>query len=168
MTVAQRLYHLFHPKAKSSPYYLENSITSLFLKPIRKFFVVSIIPCIPFTSLRIFGYKLFGFKIGKHVFIGMRCYFDDYCYDKIIIEDNCTISYGVYFACHGIHQPHNLISIKKGAYIGTRTTIIAPKDIEIGENAIIGAASLVNKSIPEGQTWVGVPAKQIPNKDQYN
>lgn len=162
MTLAQRLYFLIHPKAKSAPYYLDNSVGSLILKPFRKFFVVSIIPFIPITSLRVFGYRLFGFKIGKHVFIGMRCYFDDYCYKKIIIEDNCVISYGVYFACHGIHQPHNYISIKEGAYIGTRATIIAPKDIEIGEKAIVGAASLVNKSIPAGQVWVGVPAKQIP------
>lgn len=51
------------------------------------------------------------FKIGKGCFIGMKCYLDDLCVDEIIIGDNETISYGVYFACHGRKQGHNKIEI---------------------------------------------------------
>lgn len=92
-------------------------------------------------------------------FIGMKCYIDDLCIDKIVIGNNVTISYGVYFACHGIEQGYNKIVIKDGAYIGMRTSIIAPHDIEIGEGAIVGAQTLVNKSIPAGKTAVGVPCR---------
>lgn len=91
----------------------------------------------------------------------MRCYLDDLCYDKIEIGKNVTISYGVYFACHGHGQGHNKIVIKDGAYIGMRTSIIASHDIEIGEKSMIGAMSLVNKSIPAGKTAVGVPCRLI-------
>lgn len=35
------------------------------------------------------------------------------------------------------------------------------KGVTIGENAIIGACSLVLKDIPEGATAVGVPCKVI-------
>ena len=45
-------------------------------------------------------------------FIGMHCYLDDLCYDKIEIGKNVTISYGVYFACHGRKQGHNKIIIE--------------------------------------------------------
>ena len=91
----------------------------------------------------------------------MKCYFDDLCVDKIVIGNNVTISYGVYFACHGPNQGHNHISIKDGAYIGMRASIIARHDIEIGENAVIGAMSLVNKSVAAGTTVVGVPARVL-------
>lgn len=63
-------------------------------------------------------------------------------------------------ACHGKNQPHTPIIISDGAYIGMRCTLISGKTgITIGENAIIGAASLVNTSIPPNKTAYGVPAK---------
>lgn len=89
----------------------------------------------------------------------MKCYLDDMCYDLIEIGNNVTISYGVYFACHGRKQGHNKIVIKDGAYIGMGAAIIAKTDIEIGENAVIGARTLVNKSIPAGKTAVGIPCR---------
>lgn len=107
-----------------------------------------------------------GFKIGKGCFIGMKCYFDDLCVDKIEIGNNVTISYGVYFACHGRKQGHNRIVIRDGAYIGMRTSITARYDIEIGEGAVIGAMALVNKSVPAGTTAVGVPCRVIKEDRQ--
>mgnify|MGYP002524494058 FL=1 len=91
----------------------------------------------------------------------MKCYLDDLCVDKIAIGDNVTISYGVYFACHGPKQEHKRIFIRNGVYIGMRVSIVARPDLEIGENAVIGAMSLVNKSVEAGTTVVGVPAKPI-------
>ena len=41
----------------------------------------------------------------------------------------------------------------------------ARHDIEIGKEAIVGAMSLVNKSVADGETVVGVPAKPIIKKD---
>ena len=101
----------------------------------------------------------------------MKCYFDDLCVDKIEIGNNVTISYGVYFACHGKHQNHLPITIQDGAYIGMRANIISKSagggtgnGIIIGQNAIIGAATLVNKSIPDEATAVGIPCRIIQTK----
>lgn len=116
------------------------------------------------SPVRIALYRLCGFKIGKGCFIGMKCYFDDLCVDKIEIGNNVIISYGVYFACHGRKQGHNRIVIRDGAYIGMRTCVTARHNIEIGEGAVIGAMALVNKSIPAGATAVGVPCKVISNE----
>lgn len=166
MTIAERIYRLIHRKEIANgvevPYYWKYSIFKIIAKPIRKFFSVVFIPTIPFNNIRISLYRLCGYKIGKNTFIGMRCYLDDMCYDKIEIGNNVTISYGVYFACHGRKQGHNTIIIQDGAYIGMRATIMAPQNIIIGNDAIIGACTLVNKSVPDGCTSVGIPNRILP------
>ena len=143
------------------PYYYKRSILVEIWHLIRKGICQNIAPNCVMTPVRIGLYRMCGFKIGKGGFIGMKCYFDDLCVDKIVIGDNVTISYGVYFACHGKNQGHNQIVIKDGAYIGMRASITARHDIEIGEKAIVGAMSLVNKSIPAYSTAVGIPCKVI-------
>lgn len=50
---------------------------------------------------------------------------DDMCYDFLEIGNNVTISYGVYFACHGKGQEHLPIIIEDEAYIGMRACIIS-------------------------------------------
>lgn len=157
------VYKLRHPKAQYAdiPYWYKRSIAGELWHLIRKGICQNIAPNCVLTPVRIGLYRLCGFKIGKGTFIGMKCYLDDLCVDKIVIGDNVTISYGVYFACHGRKQGHNMIVIRDGAYIGMRTAITARHDIEIGEEAVIGAMALVNKSIPKGVTAVGVPCKVI-------
>lgn len=154
---------------KPVPYYAEYPFWLIIWKPIRKFINVVVIPNIPFSNIRILLYRfIIGYKIGKNVFIGMKCYLDDIEPNKTVIEDNVVISYGCYFSLHGINQKHTFIHIKKGAYIGMRTTIVAGKEgLIIGQSSIIGAASLVNKNISDNVIAVGVPAKVI-QQNQIN
>jgi len=145
---------------KEAPYYAKYSTVTIVWKPIRKYINVVIIPNVPFTNLRVKMYRMIGFKIGKNVFIGMKCYMDDIEPAKTIIGDNVTISYGTYFACHGKSQTHTPIVIDDGVYVGMRSNIISGKEgIIIGKNAIIGAGSLVNRDIPENTTALGLPVK---------
>jgi len=144
------------------PYYAKYSLVTIIWKPIRKYLNVVIIPNVPFSRLRVALYRLIGFQIGKNVFIGMKCYMDDMAIKNTIIEENVTISYGCYFACHGKGQGHTMIKIQKGAYIGMRSNIISGKTgITIGEQSIVGAGSLVNQNIPDAVTAVGVPVKIV-------
>ena len=151
----------------TAPYYFNYSLFTILCKPIRKWFTNVVAANCPFNNIRILIYKLCGFKIGKHVFIGMRCYLDDMCYDLMTIKDNVTISYGVYFACHGRNQKHVPITIEEYAYIGMRASIItkndSPNGVTIGHHAVIGACTLVNKDIPANATAVGVPCRIIEN-----
>jgi len=49
--------------------------------------------------------------------------------------------------------------ILKGARIAARVTVMP--GVTIGENAVVGANSLVTKDIPEGELWFGQPARFI-------
>lgn len=148
---------------KTAPYYYNYSILTIVGKPIRKFFSQVIAPNCPFNCIRIFIYRLCGFKIGKHCFIGMKCYLDDMCYEMLAIGNDCTISYGVYFACHGRNQEHLPIYIDDGAYIGMRASIVSKtkegSGVVIGKKAVVGACTLVNSNVPDGMTAVGIPCR---------
>ena len=151
---------------KPAPYYYNYSILTIISKPIRKWVVQCIAPNCVFNNIRVFLYRLCGIKIGKHEFIGMRCYLDDMCYDMLTIGNNVIISYGVYFACHGKNQGHYPITIEDGAYVGMRASIISKngkneKGITIAQNAVVGACTLVNKDVPMGTTAVGIPCRII-------
>jgi len=49
--------------------------------------------------------------------------------------------------------------VKKGASIGANATILP--GVTIGENAMIGAGSVVLADVPDNTVWVGNPARQI-------
>jgi len=159
-----KLIELYYEKVLKidAPYYAKYSLGKIVMKPIIKFLNLVIIPNTPFLRLRVMLYRLVGFKIGKHSDIGMKCYLDEIDPSKLIIKDNVTISCNCYFTCHGKSQSHTPIIINEGAYIGMRVNVVSGKNgVEIGKNAIVGAGSLVNKSIPDNTTVVGVPARVV-------
>lgn len=161
MGVLKQYYKLFR-KGKPIPYYANYSILKIIWIPIRKYLNVVIIPNIPFNKVRILFYRLIGFKIGKKVFIGMKCYMDDLEPSQTIIGNNVTISYGVYFSLHGKKQSRTHIRIEENSYIGMAARIIAKKDgLTIGEKSIIGAGSIVIKDVPSSEVHVGNPAKKV-------
>ncbi len=129
---------------------------------VRKWMSAKIIPHMVLNSWRVFFYRMCGYNIGRNVFIGMRCYLDDIEPTMLTIEDNVNVSYGCFFACHGAKQPHTPITIKRGAYVGMRANIVSGKNgVTIGENAIIGACSLVLSDIPANSVAVGNPCRVI-------
>ncbi len=152
-------------KKEPAPYYFRYSFLEILGRPVRKWIAQVIAPNCVSNHVRVFLYRLCGFKIGKRVFIGMKCYLDDVCYDKLTIGNDVTVSYGVYFACHGKHQNRTPIRIEDGAYIGMRASIISKsagdEGITIGKKAVVGACTLVNRDIPDDATAVGVPCRII-------
>ena len=172
MRLLKTIYEKTHNRP--APYYYNYSLKTVLSKPIRKWLTNTVAANCPFNSIRIAIYRMCGFKIGKGTFIGMRCYLDDMCYDLLRIGDNVTISYGVYFACHGKGQEHLPITIDDGAYIGMRASIIS-KNVEnlrggvhIYSHATIGACTLVNQDVPESTTAVGIPCRIIYPADSSN
>jgi len=86
-------------------------------------------------------------------------------WDGITIEDDVFIGPNVTFTNDKTPKskqyPKEFLKtlIKQGASIGANATILP--GISIGRNAMIGAGSVVTKSVPENELWVGNPAKKI-------
>jgi len=97
--------------------------------------------------------------IGDHVTIkpGVQIW------DGVTLEDHVFIGPNVTFTNDLFPKSKNkefkLIKtlVKKGASIGANATLLA--GITIGENSLVGAGSVVTKSIPDNEIWVGNPAK---------
>jgi acetyltransferase-like isoleucine patch superfamily enzyme len=123
------------------------------------------------TSLRNLFYKIIGVNIGKNCFIGMDCILDSSFPELIDIQDNVTISFRVMIICHDdakgiINTSSNRddcsvakVTLKKGCYIGAGAIILP--GVIVGENAIVGAGSVVTKDINDNVTVAGVPARVI-------
>lgn len=103
--------------------------------------------------------------LGKGIFINSGCSFQDQ--GGIIIGDQSLIGHNVVIATlnHNI-QPEkraNLIPspVKIGSrvWIGSNSTILP--GITIGDNAIIGAGSIVTKDVPKNTIVAGNPARTI-------
>jgi UDP-2-acetamido-3-amino-2,3-dideoxy-glucuronate N-acetyltransferase len=86
-------------------------------------------------------------------------------WDGIIIEDNVFIGPNVTFTNDKYpkskHYPEKFQKtfVRKGASLGANCTILG--GVEIGEDALIGAGSVITKSIPAKQLWLGNPARYI-------
>jgi UDP-2-acetamido-3-amino-2,3-dideoxy-glucuronate N-acetyltransferase len=88
-----------------------------------------------------------------------------YLWDGLIIEDNvflgpnATFINDIFPRSKVYPDDFTKTVIKKGASIGANATIMG--GITIGENAMIGAGSVVLSDVPASTVWVGNPAKQI-------
>lgn len=54
-----------------------------------------------------------------------------------------------------------LANIKNNVFIGQSSTVVSGKVESIGEYSLVGAGSLVTKSIPSNVVVMGTPAKVI-------
>ena len=123
--------------------------------------------------------------ILKNAIIGKNCNINAYVFieNDVIIGDNVTIKSGVQvwdgikiednvFIGPNVTFTNDLLPrskcypdsflktiIKRGASIGANATIIGGNLIE--ENAMIGAGSIITKSVGKNELWVGNPAKHV-------
>lgn len=107
-------------------------------------------------------------RVGKNTWIGPGCILDG-TGGGLEIGDWCSISAGVQIYTH--HTVKRSISLGKepieyaqtrigsGVYIGPNTII--QMGVTVGDKAIIGASSFVNRDVPMGTTMFGCPARIV-------
>ncbi len=114
-------------------------------------------------------------EIQKNATVGKRCKISSHTFicEGVVIEDNVFIGHGVMFINDGYPRATTLNGdlqtesdwkvestvIKKGASIGSGATILC--NTHIGENAIVGAGSVVTKDVPSNAIVAGNPARVL-------
>ena len=113
------------------------------------------------------GTKIAAFvEIGRGAKIGKNCKIQAFTFipSGVILEDEVFIGPHVCFTndkypkAQGKWEEKKTI-VHRAASIGANSTILP--GIEIGEEATIGAGSVVVHNIPRGETWAGNPAKKL-------
>jgi serine O-acetyltransferase len=74
----------------------------------------------------------------------------------VIIGSNCNISQGVTIGVSGRGEDRGVPVIGNNVYIGVNAVVVGK--IKVGDNCVIAANSLLNKTIETNQVALGVPA----------
>jgi acetyltransferase-like isoleucine patch superfamily enzyme len=114
-------------------------------------------------------------KIGNRVIIrpGVMLFAESNSLDNAItIEDDVMMGCGVHIYTNNHkfdnpdiplidqgYYPDEAVILKKGCWIGANAIILP--GVSIGENSVVGAGSVVTKSVPDKVVAVGNPAKII-------
>jgi acetyltransferase-like isoleucine patch superfamily enzyme len=114
-------------------------------------------------------------EVQKNVKIGKRCKISSHTFvcEGVTIEDNVFIGHGVTFindsypratSAEGRLQTEadwkvERTVVKTGASIGSGATILSR--VTIGENAIVGAGSMVTRDVPKDTVVAGNPARTL-------
>ena len=114
-------------------------------------------------------------EVQKNAKIGSNCKISSHTFvcEGVTIEDNVFVGHGVVFindlfpratTTQGELQTEKdwkveRTLVKKGASIGSGATILA--NVVIGENAMVGAGSVVTHDVPDNAIVAGNPAKVL-------
>lgn len=105
--------------------------------------------CLPYTA-----------QIGAGLYIG---HFGNIILNSdIVMGCDCNLSQGVTIGVSGRGDRRGVPVIGNRVYFGANATVAGK--IRVGDDAVIGANSLVTADVPDGCTVVGVPAEIVSRK----
>lgn len=99
-------------------------------------------------------------KIENNVLIGAGCKIYDTDFHALDYDERVKGNY------RGAPIKTKPILIKEGAFIGAGSYIL--KGVTIGRHSVIGAGSVVAKSVPDNEIWAGNPATFIKKIEEQS
>lgn len=114
----------------------------------------------PSLRLKNWLYRRLGMSVADGVSWGLESTPDVFWPELVTVEADAVIGYDSTLLCHEFLQDEyrtGEIRIGERAMIGAGTIVLP--GVEIGADAQIAANSLVDRDVPPGETWAGVPAR---------
>jgi len=96
-------------------------------------------------------------NIQAHVTISNECILGD----NVFIAPNSSLLNDKYPKSNLLTAP----IVKDNVVIGGGVTVLP--SVVLGENSVIGGGSVVAASVPPGKVLMGVPAKEVMTKEEY-
>jgi len=160
-----------HPRAEVHPSRGPRNALRYFGKDVSRWRVVWNWLCLgparlsPWFGLKSVLARMAGAKVGRHVSLGLSAQLDVLFPGRITIGDDAIVGYNTTLLCHAyVHDAVQFgdVTIGARATIGANCTILP--GVTVGEGAVVGAMSLVNRDVPAGEFWAGVPARRVRGK----
>ena len=111
----------------------------------------------PFQNVRVAMYRKAGVSIAKPLLFGGHVWID--FWDKVTIDEGVLLAGYNFILTHSWFGNLKIepVRIKRGAKIGVRAIILP--GITVGENALVGAGSVVTHDVPDDAVVAGSPAR---------
>ena len=121
----------------------------------------------PTSALRSAFHRLRGARIARSAEIGYFVIIDNLHPEKVVIEENVTVSARSTVLAHDESKAYTGIGnevvaetrIEQGAFVGVHCVILP--GVTIGKKAIVGAGSVVTRDVAPDAIVVGVPARNV-------
>jgi len=116
----------------------------------------------PSLSLKRFLLCMAGARVAGGAALGLGATLDIFFPENISIGEDAIIGYNTVLLGHEFLQGEcrtGNVEIGARAMLGANCTVLP--GVRVGEGATVAAMSLVNRDIPPGQKWGGIPVKRI-------
>jgi len=90
---------------------------------------------------------LLSSQVGAHVILNTGC----------IVEHDCRVGDFVHIGPGAVLC--GTVTVGEGSFVGANVTVLPGR--VIGKWATVGAGAVVTKDVPDGETWVGNPARPM-------
>ena len=101
-----------------------------------------------------------GYKTDIGAFTYINAEYGVNIEDYVQIGSHCSV-----YSVSTIDGKKGPVTLRKNCRIGAHSVVMP--DVTVGENAVVGAMSLVNKDVPDNAVVMGVPAK-IKERKRFN